>query len=334
MALMGGWGWSHRSQLGRDLGQTRAEFRGLMLQSSAAPEAVISHYQRAVGQYPQSATLQLRLGQALMQTLPPQLPPASITSSPTPSLVTLLPAALQAETHLQKAVFLDPTLLEARLAYAECLARQQRFNDAVAQYRDALKLHPNSPQLLEALSQFYTRVAQFAGKNGHLQAKNWFYQWSAYYQAQAIGKQTTHPQQKSPKASKQLNQLGQAQLQGKQFGMAAHSFCSALLQSPALSKSQPTTSTQQSALAQLAQTRYNLGYALVKAGYLKPGHWQIQQALMLAQQQTAQPNLAFTLSTQFRYLRSDLGDQADFSESPTQAIAPSQIPEGLNPLCF
>lgn len=117
-------------------------YLGLLSVRKGGVAEAVALYEKALRVDPQLSVLHYLLAEALLQQ--PETDAARV------------------ETHLKRAVELDPTFAAPRLSLAKLFIRGERWTDAVAELEKVTALEPNSTDAFYQLSRAYTRLKRTA----------------------------------------------------------------------------------------------------------------------------------------------------------------------------
>ncbi len=160
----------------------------------------------------------------------------------------------KAEVNYREILKQQPSNLNARMGLARVLqAFPIRQNEAVDQYRLALKDNPASPVLMSELGRFYREAAENPLENRE-PTKNWLYSQAAYYLEQAA--------KLDPSKFQTFFNLGLAYQNMQDLQPAAKAYCNAI-------RLQPDN----------YQARYNLGMVLTSLNMLDEGYRQLNRSV-------------------------------------------------------
>jgi tetratricopeptide (TPR) repeat protein len=194
--------------------------------------------------------------------------------------------------------------LEARTGYAMLLRKlPHRMNDAVAQYRLALKVNRGDPKLLSGLGDTYKEAAENP-KEQRPEMKRWLYEWAVYYYRIAL--------RNDPNRFKTQFNLGVAYQELDDASKALDHYCKAIILTP-----------------ESYEAHYNMGLVLVGQHFHEAGFRHLKRSVELLNAKE-KPELTQQLAERVQIVKNKTF-QAERSSRPDAGIP---ISKALKPFCL
>lgn len=197
----------------------------------------------------------------------------------------------------------DPKNLDAQIGLAQVLqASPEHFNDAVLEYRKALKEHSDNAELLYRIGNLYKNAAENSAEK-RKPVQKWLYDQARYYYQCSL--------RRDPKQFQTQFNLGVAYQQQENLQPAAKAYCQSIVLNPSS-----------------YEAHFNLGMILSELNYLDEAYRQLDQSVQLASTEAGK-DTAMDVAQRVQHIKSSV-----YNDTKKHGLSGLGKPDFLNEKCL